>query len=865
MASADRLRALVDLSRALSSSLDLEDVLRCFTAHATSVNGAAATAVSLWDRDRDVLITLTDYQNHIVGQIAEADVEYPLGDFPLSRRVMEERIAVVVRVSDPDCDPDERRVLAKDGYETLLMLPLVSRGETIGLMEFADLTDRSWDPEMEFFGALTDVVAAAVHNAVLHDEFREAQERYRVLVENLPAITYVDLAGSGDPLYVSPQIDNLMGIPAEEWLDGFNGWERRMHPDDRHAIADYRRTVETGEPYSASYRMQGLDGRTRWFRDDAAAVRDETGSPRFIQGVIFDVTKQKEAEGALQASEARFREMLENVRLAAVVTDLEGRITFCNEYLAELSGWWEDELQGRVWSETFTPPDELEMEQRAQRGVERGSVIAHYESSILTRSGERRLFSWNNTLLRDANGQVVGQASVGEDITDRRRAEHELERLAFHDPLTGLPNRILFHEHLDVALARAQRAGCGVAVLYVDLDDFKLVNDSFGHNAGDELLCEVAARLTGSTRASDVVARQGGDEFLILIADVETTDSGDIVDVGDVARRVAEQVRAALQRPLILADTEIYTSASLGISLYPADAPDAESLLKHADIAMYKAKESGRDGYQLFSSTGHDPRAQLSMAGRLRRAVERGQLMLHYQPLVSLATGEYVGAEALLRWQDDQNGLVMPGDFIPLAERTGLIGPISEWVIEEACRQSAEWRSMGLDLYVSVNLPAVFWQPTAMRQVLATIERFGLSADRMMVEITESTVMADALRSEPIIAELHERGLRLAIDDFGTGHSSLARLNQMLVTTLKIDRSFIADLPGDASAAVLVSTIIQLAHNLGLHPLAEGIETEEQRTFLIENGCQLGQGFLFSRAVPADQIVTLHNAIRDAA
>ena len=865
MASADRLRALVDLSRALSSSLDLEDVLRCFTAHATAVNGAAATAVSLWERDRDVLITLTDYENHIVGQIAEADVEYPLGDFPLSRQVMEERIAVVVRTSDPECDPHERRVLLKDGYKTMLMLPLVSRGETIGLMEFADVTDRSWDPEMEFFGALTDVVAAAVHNAVLHDEFREAQERYRVLVENLPAITYVDLAGSGDPIYVSPQIVELMGIPAAEWLDGFNGWERRMHPDDRHTIADYKRTVETGEPYSASYRMQGLDGRMRWFRDDAAAVRDEHGTPRFIQGVIFDVTKQKEAEGALQASEARFREMLENVRLAAVVTDLEGRITFCNEYLAELSGWWEDELLGRIWSETFTPPDELEMEQRAQRGLERGSVIAHYESSILTRSGERRLFSWNNTLLRDANGDVVGQASVGEDITDRRRAEHELERLAFHDPLTGLPNRILFHEHLDVALARAQRAGCGVAVLYVDLDDFKLVNDSFGHNAGDELLCEVAARLKGSTRAADVVARQGGDEFLILIADVETTESGDVVDVGDVARRVAEQVRAALQRPLMLADTEIYTSASLGISLYPADAPDAESLLKHADIAMYKAKESGRDGYQLFSSTGHDPRAQLSMAGRLRRAVERDQLMLHYQPLVSLATGEYVGAEALLRWQDDQNGLVMPGDFIPLAERTGLIGPISEWVIEEACRQSAEWRSMGLDLYVSVNLPAVFWQPTAMRQVLATIERFGLSADRMMVEITESTVMADALRSEPIIAELHERGLRLAIDDFGTGHSSLARLNQMLVTTLKIDRSFIADLPGDPSAAVLVSTIIQLAHNLGLHPLAEGIETEEQRTFLVENGCQLGQGFLFSRAVPAEQIVALHNAMRDAA
>src|SRR5262249_35013245 len=227
--------------------------------------------------------------------------------------------------------------------------------------------------------------------------------------------------------------------------------------------------------------------------------------------------------------------------------------------------------------------------------------------------------------------------------------------------------------------------------------------------------------------------------------------------------------------------------------------------------------------------------------------------------------GEIVGAEALLRWRDGERGVVMPNEFIPLAERTGLIAPISDWVIEEACRQGAAWREAGIDIYVSVNLPAIFWRPTAMRKVLETIESFGLAADRMMVEITESTVMADALRSEPIIAELHERGLKLAIDDFGTGHSSLSRLNQMLVTTIKIDRSFIADLPRDPSAAVLVSTIIQLASNLGLHPLAEGIETEAQRRFLVEHGCLLGQGFLFSKAVPAREIEALYRQARRAA
>ncbi len=252
------------------------------------------------------------------------------------------------------------------------------------------------------------------------------------------------------------------------------------------------------------------------------------------------------------------------------------------------------------------------------------------------------------------------------------------------------------------------------------------------------------------------------------------------------------------------------------------------------------------------------------MAGRLRRAIGEGRLVLHYQPLVELATGAIVGTEALVRWQDGSR-LVMPGDFIPLAERTGLIGAISEWVISEACRQSREWRDAGLDLYVSVNLPPAFWEPTAMREVLRTIESFGLAPDRMMIEITESAFMNAPQRNEPVLAELHRRGLQLAIDDFGTGHSSLARLSQMAVTTLKIDRSFVSDLPGDHGAGVLVSTIIKLAEGLGLQPMAEGIETEEQRAFLIEQGCRLGQGYLFSRPVPAERIEPLVRGLADAA
>ena len=319
-------------------------------------------------------------------------------------------------------------------------------------------------------------------------------------------------------------------------------------------------------------------------------------------------------------------------------------------------------------------------------------MIPHREGAILTRTREQRLFSWNATPLRDSDGTVTGSAWIGEDITDRRKAEQELARLAYHDSLTGLPNRILFQEHLELALARAERTGTGVAVLYVDLDDFKLVNDSFGHGAGDELLCEVADRLRLSTRAS----RRGRPPGRRRVPDPDRRRR----------RRGPRDARHRRGRPQAWPrrcarrcpgrwcwpSTEIYTSASLGISLWPIDANDATSLLKHADIAMYKAKESGRDQYQLFTSTGRDPRAQLSMAGRLRGAVERDELMLHYQPIVALQSGEIVGAEALLRWQDGERGVVMPGEFIPLAERTGLIAGLSDWVIEEACRQGARWR-----------------------------------------------------------------------------------------------------------------------------------------------------------------------------
>jgi diguanylate cyclase (GGDEF)-like protein/PAS domain S-box-containing protein len=542
--------------------------------------------------------------------------------------------------------------------------------------------------------------------------------------------------------------------------------------------------------------------------------------------------------------------------------------TFIGEGLESLLGPLpENRTPEEAWEEAVHPDDRDTYDVTAK--LEAGESV-EIEYRLVGYDGKTR-WVWDRMRpRRGANGQLLVDGIVA-DITERRKASDALEQarqqlqhIAFHDPLTGLPNRVSFQERLDEALARCPEKDCATAVLFIDLDNFKLINDSFGHAAGDELLRAVAGRLKRATRTADVVARQGGDEFLVLLADIEPV--GD-VDDPEYARKaaaiVARKIRRTLRAPFVVSGVEIFVSASIGVSLYPDDATDTETLLKHADTAMYRAKDAGRDTHALYAVDRDDALAQLSMAGRLRTAVERGDgLVLHYQPLVNLETTEIIGAEALIRWQDGGR-LIPPAEFLPLAERTGLMAPLSDWVIAEACRQAKHWRDRKVDLYVSINLPPSFWQPTAMRHVLATIESFGLNPDRLMIEITESAMMVDPRANmEPVLAELHERGLRLAIDDFGSGHSSLSRLNQMRVSTLKIDRSFVGDLPNDRNSAVLVSSIIQLARNLGLEPLAEGIETEEQRAFFLEHGCELGQGFHFSRPVRANELETLYRASR---
>ena len=531
-------------------------------------------------------------------------------------------------------------------------------------------------------------------------------------------------------------------------------------------------------------------------------------------------------------------------REGVLVSDHNGVIVHVNPALVKITGYAPEEVLGQRPNMFKSGHHGPEFYQAVFESLEK---TGEWHGEIWNRRKSGEIYPQWQTIraVRDSKDQITHYVAVFSDISAIKNTQSELMRLAHHDPLTDLPNRLLFTDRAEQALAYAQRHKSGCALLMIDLDHFKIINDSMGHNVGDLLLKAVGERLTAVFGKGFTVARLGGDEFAVLVENCTQVAQ---------AAGFAQQVLEVMKGAFIIETHQLFISASVGISLYPNDALNAEQLLRNADSALFKAKSAGREGYALYTEelTAH-AQYRIEVASDLRRALEQQELRVYFQPVHDLTTSRMVGVEALVRWQHPQRGLVAPGEFIPIAERTGLIAEIDAWVLEQACWQMCQWQAAGVDLsFVAVNISSrLFARPELYQLVSTVLADTGLNPALLELEVTESAVMDNSEVALEQMHRLRELGLRLAIDDFGTGFSSLLRLKRLPVQKLKIDQGFVAGLPGDDDDVAIVRAVIALAQSMGMQVHAEGIEYVEQAQFLLDHHCNLGQGYWFGRPMPA--------------
>jgi diguanylate cyclase (GGDEF)-like protein/PAS domain S-box-containing protein len=690
-------------------------------------------------------------------------------------------------------------------------------------------------------GFVTDITQRTAVEAAL----QQAEAQYRTLVEHSPAVIFTsDVDEDSTPLYMSPQIEQMLGYPPEMWSSA-DIWDAIIHPDDLEWVTQLdRQSNVTMEPFDAEFRVYASDGRLVWLRNYSVAVCDEAGNPRYWQGYLIDITAQKVAEEAI-----RFQaQLLDTVGQAVIATDIDGKITYWNRAAEALYGWRADEVRECNVFEV-TPVEQNYGASGLLETLQAGETWIG-EFSARRKDGSVFPAFATSSPVCDDSGSLIGIIGVSTDISERKQLEEQLLHQAFHDALTGLPNRNLFLDRTRHALSLARRHDDLVAVLFLDLDNFKIVNDSLGHDIGDQLLVTIAGRILGCLREGDTAARLGGDEFAILLENL-----GDAEGSAGVAQRLLD----ALRMPLLLDGHEMFVTPSIGIAVSATSTDLAEDLLRDADVAMYIAKRNGRARYEIFEpSMGSMARQRLELEHDLRRALDLNELALHYQPVVNLCDGSLAGFEALLRWDHPLRGRIAPDVFVPVAEETGLIVQVGSWALREACRQMRAWQDAWPEaerLSISVNLSGrQFKEPGLADDVARVLRETGLKPSCLNLEITETIMMDDEEGTSAVLRQLEQLGVTLAIDDFGTGYSSLGTLRHFPVDTLKIDRSFVDGLGAESDDSVIVSGVIGLAHGLGLRVVAEGVETADQLARLHELGCDLGQGYYFSRPLPPDEV-----------
>lgn len=603
---------------------------------------------------------------------------------------------------------------------------------------------------------------------------------------------------------------------------------------EAHSMNDLHKKIEQEGFYTGKVTGKKKSGELIPLEIIAAGLRDRQG----IVILLRDITERiKTTEELLLLLHA-----VENMHIGVAVTDTGGKILYSNPAGAEMHGYSAEELSGKD-IRIFAPPGETkpmsEQDLNSLKKVRRDSIHVRKDGStfpVLLKSD----------IVAGGEGQIIGAVTVCEDITDRKKNEELIKHVAYYDALTGLPNRVLFNDLLKKELANARRRGNLLSIMFIDLDRFKVVNETAGYSTGDLLLHSVASRLKSITREGDTVGRFGGDEFAILIPDLKDTQD---------ATLIAEKIIKNMSRRYVLNGTEMYTTASVGVSIFPTNGQDKETLIKNAETAMYHAKEQGRNCFQFYNpSINADTLTKLSLESRLRRAIERDELLLHYQPQIDLKTGQIVGVEALLRWQNGDNGLISPKQFISLAEDTGLIVPIGEWVLYNACKQNAFWQEEGYPaIRMSVNVSMnQFKQKSFTKTVNDILDQTGLNPTFLELEFTENIIMHNTDFTASVLKDLKSLGILFAIDDFGTGYSSLNYLKLLQLDRLKIDQSFVRDLTIDPNDKAICQAIINMSHSLNLKVIAEGVENVKQLEYIRLFECDEAQGFLLGRPLPAE-------------
>ncbi|TAN66539.1 MAG: EAL domain-containing protein [Methylobacter sp.] len=678
----------------------------------------------------------------------------------------------------------------------------------------------------------------------LTNELRIKEERLRLSMLAARQGFY-DLDIKTGRTIVNDEYATMLGYAPEAFEETNAARLERMHPDDRETIENTYQAYLAGKlpEYRAEFRQACADGSWKWILSVGNIVeRDLEGAPLRMLGMHTDIDYLKQTEERLKL----LAKVFENSGESIILCDAANKIVDVNQSFTHITGYLPNEVIGRNPSLLTSDRHDAAFYERMKQTLhEKG----YWQGEVWNRRKNGELFPalFGISTVCDAQGRLTHYSAVFSDITERKEIEAKIEYMAHHDALTNLPNRTLLRDRFEQAVAHAARNNALLALLFLDLDRFKQINDTLGHDVGDHLLQEIAIRLVNCLREVDIICRQGGDEFIIVLTDLKDNDT---------AVQIAQKILLQLNEPFNVEGIPIITSFSIGISIYPEDSENFEELLNKADTAMYAAKKQGRNTFRFFSNDMNIISAErINMENSLRQALEKGELSLYYQPQYSIKERQLVGAEALLRWTKAIGEQVPPATFIPVAEDIGLIVPIGDWVLYEACRQNRKWHDAGLKLTVNVNVSALqFKQGNMLKSVRSALALSGLDPHYLELELTETSLMVDTEAIVKVMIELKKLGVTFAIDDFGAGYSSLSYINRFTIDRFKIDQSFVNNLSqGQQENKAIVQAIIQLGQTLSIQVLAEGVETEEQLDQLVQLGCENVQGYYLSHPLPVEE------------